>query len=154
VKPGESETLEEGAARRIPAEVAEGEERTEALRDGLLRVQQPLAEEPLHLRGRLERGGGRHLTPATPYGSHAPVGKVVTGGGGGGGEGNPGVGKKRRRRGRARVESTPTVRSERATSPLRTDGRQRPALTGSSRCRWVPTPLTQNLAHVAVTRYL
>jgi hypothetical protein len=49
---------------------------------------------------------------------------VVTGGG----EGNPGVGKKRRRRGRGRVESTPTVRSERATSPLRTDGRQRPAL--------------------------
>lgn len=83
------ETLEEGAARRIPAEVAEGEERPEALRDGLLRVQQPLAEEPLHFRGRLERGGGRHLTRATPYGSHAPVGKVVTGGGGGGGEGNP-----------------------------------------------------------------
>jgi len=60
------ETLEEGAARGVPAEVAEGEERPEALGDGLLRVQQPLAEEPLHLRGGLERGGDRHLTPAIP----------------------------------------------------------------------------------------
>jgi hypothetical protein len=47
--------LEEGAARGVAAEVAEGEERPEALGDGLRRVEQAVAEEPLHLRGRAER---------------------------------------------------------------------------------------------------
>lgn len=51
----EGETLEEGAARGVAAEVAEGEERPEALGDGLRRVEQAVAEEPLHLRGRAER---------------------------------------------------------------------------------------------------
>jgi hypothetical protein len=74
--------LEEGAAGGVPAEVAEGEERPEALGDGLPRVEQPLAEEPLRLRGRLERGGSlRHLTPAVPYGAHAGEADTIGGGG-------------------------------------------------------------------------
>jgi hypothetical protein len=128
-------------ARRIPVEVAEGpREKNARMRSAMgCSASSSLSQRNRSISGgQPERGGGRHLRPAIPYGSHAPA-KVVTGGGGSS-EGNPGFGKKRR--GRARDESTSTVRSERATSPLRTDGRQRPAPTGSSRCRWLPTPLT------------
>jgi hypothetical protein len=46
------DTLDEGAAHpRGGCGGTEGEERPDALRDGVLRIKQPLAEEPLHLRG-------------------------------------------------------------------------------------------------------
>ena len=136
------ETLEEGAARGVPAEVAEGEERPEALRDGLVRVQQPLAEEPLHLRGGLERGGDRHLTPAIPCDSR---GEAVTGGGGGGGGGGSSCKKIPRRQEKQEdeeelrgVDAGRPIEAPHVTSPLE----MLPPMLMADRDLSVPAPVT------------
>ncbi|CAL9149702.1 unnamed protein product [Musa hybrid cultivar] len=46
----------DGLARASAAEITEGEESPEALRDGLAGIEKPLAEESLHLRRRLQGG--------------------------------------------------------------------------------------------------